>query len=380
MLRSVSNCHMPRWRLLAEIRKRRQLAMRQQQQQQQQEQQQNQHQQQEDIYADFFTPSAQPSHTFIDLPSLTQQVLSLVQQSPNQPIGVALSQASFPPHSEHLVSLLDNLQHLPHLALQTLIWSLRQPDFQVSPLLTSRVAPILPLPKPPSVIRFLLDTHAFWMRSDAPLPVAIVDSLLSLYCYASPTLDDILEVFDMMRRKGFTPGVNHFNQVMQAAVSKQHNQQVDKAELLFKHMVKNGPPPNAFSYNIMIHGFSEAGNPDEALRLFEEMMANSLPVDEATFSSLIAGIVKTGYYDKALWLMQQLRYNGLKPSLGTYCLVLQGLCEKGKHQNAASLLNDMRTDGLIVDDQTNRLLLSSLSRALEVQEIEAFQLLYGQKQ
>ncbi|KAI5073974.1 hypothetical protein GOP47_0011987 [Adiantum capillus-veneris] len=372
MLRSVPNCYMPRWKLLAEIRKRRQLAMQQQQQQQKQE---------ETFYSELPRPaSPQPSQTVTDPTAPTQQVLSLLRQSPNQPIGFALSQALFPPHPEHLVSLLENLQHLPHLALQTLIWSLRQPDFRVSPLLASCVAPVLPLPKPPSVDRFLSDAHAFWMRSDVPLPVAIVDPLLSLYCYASPTLDDILEAFHMMRQKGITPNVNHFNQVMQAAVSKQHNQQVDKAELLFKHMLKNGPQPNATSYNIMIYGFCEVGNTDEAQRLFEEMMTNSLPVNEATFSSLIAGIVKTGDYDKAAWLMQQMRYNGIRPSSGTYALVLQGLCEKGKHQSASSLLNDMHTEGLTVDSQTNQLLISSLAQALGVQEVEAFQRLYGLKQ
>lgn len=351
------------------------------QRQQQQQQQEQQPQQQESFYADdLFSSTTQPTHTFNVTTGPAQEVLSLLRQSPNQPIAVALSQASFPPQAEHLVSLLDNLQHLPYLALQALIWSLRHPDFQVSPLLASRLAPMLPLPKPPSVDRFLADAHALWMRPDVPMPVAIVDSLLSLYCYAAPTFDDILEVFDLMRKKGLTPGVHHFNQVMQAAVSKQYNVQVDNAELLFKHLLKSGPPPNATSYNIIIYGFGEAGRSDEALRLFDEMMASGLPVNEATYSSLISGILKTGNYEKALWLMQQMRYNGLRPSLGIYTLVLRGLCEKGRHENAASVLNDMRTEGHSVDDQTHQLLVSSLSQALGVQEVEAFQMLYGQKQ
>ncbi|KAH7422885.1 hypothetical protein KP509_12G030200 [Ceratopteris richardii] len=356
------------------------MALAQRQRQQQQEEEQRQRQAEAFYVEDLFSPISKPiEQPLFEELNPVQKVISMLQQNSNQPVGAALSQISFPPVPEHLISLIDNLQKYPQLALQALIWSLRQPNFQYSPLLGSRIAPILPAPKPPSVDRFLADTYAFWMQPDAPLPAAIVEPLLSLYCYAAFAFDEILEIFHSMREKGLTPTVNHFNQVMQAAVSKQHNQ-TDKAQLLFKHMVKNGPPPNATSYNILIYGLGEAGDSAEALRLFEEMVANDFSVNEATYSSLISSIIRTGELEKALWLMQQMRYNGVKPSQVTYILVLQELCRKGKHQYAASVLNDMQAEDMSVDADTHQMLITSLSKALGVEESEAFRMLFTQKQ
>eukprot|EP00250_Pteridium_aquilinum_P014083 c21766_g1_i1 orf=551-1705(-) len=379
MLKSVRNSTVPRWRVWAEVRRRRQQAIA--LAQRQHEPQQQQYREQSPLYYDesLFSPSSHHAQTLLNPTPPAQQVLSLLQQNPSQPITVSLSQAAFSPSPENLASLLDALQQYPHLALQTLIWSFRHPGFSVSPLLAPRITPILPLSKPPSVDRFLSDAHAFWTLPDFLIPSPMVDPLLSLYCHAASTLNEILEAFETIIAKGGNPGIHHYNQVLQAMVSKQHND-IDKAQWLFKHMLKKGPRPNTTSYNIYIYGLGEAGNSTEALRLFDEMMANNLPANEVTYSSLISGIVKTGELDKALWLMQEMKYNGLRPSADTYALVLLGLCGKGKYENAASLINEMRTEGISVDGKTYQAMISSLCHVLGVQEAEAYRMLYGENQ
>lgn len=378
MIGSLSNT-VPRWRVLAGVRRRRQQAalLAQRQQQQQQQEQQNPAYFEDSL----FTPPSTPNSQDRFKPTLSaQNVLSLLRQNPSLPIAHALSEASFSPSPENFASLLDHLQEYPILALQTLIWALRLPGFDaLSPLLAPRIGPLLPLPKPPSVDRFLADTHAFFMHPDLPIPLPIIDSLVSLFCFAAATVDDILEVFDAITRKGGNLGPHHFNQVLQAAVSKQHNN-AEKAQWIFKHMLKYGPPPNATSYNILIYGLSEAGNTSEAQRLFDEMMANNLSVTQATYSSLVSGIVKTGELDRALFLMQEMKYNGLRPSPETYFLVLKGLCGKGIHQTASSLLDEMGKEGIGLDDNTYQTLVSSLCNALGVQKAEAHQMLYAGNQ
>lgn len=370
MLRNVSGS-VSRWRVLAEVRRRR-LVLAYAQRHQQQSPATPYHSE-ESLFSPSPPPPPSPSNLLPPTPA-AQQVLSLLQY---QPLLPALTESAFTPSAQNLASLLDQLHQYPHLALQTLIWSLRQPNFSSSPLLAPRLAALLPPPKPVSIDQFLSDAHAFWLHPDLPLPPSLLDPFLSLYCHASPSVDETLNVFNTMIRKGGKPGVQYYNQVLQSAVSKQHNQ-VDKAQWLFKHMCKNGPPPNVISYNILIYGYGEAGNATEALHLFDEMTANGFPANDSTYGSLISGVAKTGDLDKALQLLREMKYNGLRPSTETYALVLGGLCAKGIHQTASSLLNEMRTEGLSLDDRTYQALASSLCHALGVHEAEARRLLDGE--
>jgi len=47
---------------------------------------------------------------------------------------------------------------------------------------------------------------------------------------------------------------------------------MDKARLLFARICQKGYEPNGWTYDIMVHDFSNHGRKDEAKRLSEEML------------------------------------------------------------------------------------------------------------
>lgn len=304
------------------------------------------------------------------------RVLQLLQLQPPPELEDALSQASFQPSASNLASLLDLLLPNPLFALRAFLWSLRHPSFSASsPLLSPRLSSLLPTPRPASLDRFLADLNSFWRHPDLPLPPDLLDPLVSLYCHASASIDEVIEVLNLVLSKGGDPRVVHFNQVLYAAVKKQ---KLDTAQWLFRRMQSIGRTPDIVSFNILINGCCDLGNLQEAFDLFREMTAGGIVPTATTYNGLISGVTKVGQLDTAMQLFREMKYNGHRRSEETYAGITKGFCQKGDHQSARALLDEMRSEGISLDEKTFEALVFTLCNAAGLHEAEARRLLDGE--
>jgi pentatricopeptide repeat protein len=76
-----------------------------------------------------------------------------------------------------------------------------------------------------------------------------------------------------------------------------------------KEMVR----PDAVTYNMIINGFSEQGNMQEAGHVFKKMGARGIEPDRYTYMSLINGHVTAGNSKEAFQLHDEMMHRGFAP-------------------------------------------------------------------
>lgn len=110
-----------------------------------------------------------------------------------------------------------------------------------------------------------------------------------------------------------------------------------KAYKLLMQLADNGFLPNITTYNILINGFSKAGNINGAFKLLKELQLKGNSPDSVTYGTLIDGLFRVDKDDEAFGLFEQMMKSRCTPSSAVYKSLMTWCCRKKKIFVASSL-------------------------------------------
>ncbi|CAB4286413.1 unnamed protein product [Prunus armeniaca] len=184
---------------------------------------------------------------------------------------------------------------------------------------------------------------------------AVFDLVVKSYSHLN-FIDKALNIVHLAKVHGFIPGVLSYNAILDAIIRSKRS--VQFAEEVFSEMIRNGVSPNVYTYNILIRGFSGAGNLKMGLYFFGEMERNGCLPNVVTYNTLIDAYCKLKKIDQAFELLRSMALKGLEPNLISYNVVINGLCREGRMNETSQVLEEMKRKGFVPDEVTCNTLIS----------------------
>ncbi|KAK1265318.1 Pentatricopeptide repeat-containing protein [Acorus gramineus] len=171
--------------------------------------------------------------------------------------------------------------------------------------------------------------------------------IFTSYCKAKLP-SDAIRAFHRMPDFGLTPNVDDLHQLLFCLCK---NGFAKHAQRFFEEQKPNYPI-DPKTYTILINGWGDAGNADEAMRLFDEMTESGCSLDIVAYNALILCMCKCGKIDSASRLLKELRVRGLKPDASAYAPFVRAACEVNDVHAVVRVLERMRRYGLVLNVYT----------------------------
>ncbi|XP_020202044.1 pentatricopeptide repeat-containing protein At1g19720 [Cajanus cajan] len=127
------------------------------------------------------------------------------------------------------------------------------------------------------------------------------------------------------------------------------------AEKLFRRMDER----NCVSWNVIITGFCQKGEIEEAQKYFDAMQQEGVEPGLVTWNILIASYNQLGHCDIAMELMRRMESFGISPDVYTWTSMISGFTQKGRINDAFDLLREM----FIVGVEPNSITIASAASA-----------------
>ncbi|KAJ3187461.1 hypothetical protein HDU85_006749 [Gaertneriomyces sp. JEL0708] len=192
-------------------------------------------------------------------------------------------------------------------------------------------------------------------RKDIHPDVASYTTLMSAHIATEDPPAKVDEVFSQMVENGVEPDLVAFSTAMSAHAARGDSVAVER---YFDEALRNGFPPNSYTYHIRIHAACQSRDMQRAISLVTEMESHGYEISEITYNTLIGGYGLIGdvqgaeeafdYAQRNLPLLSHPRiYNCL-----LHAYVVNG-CRKEAHQ----LYDEMIRRGVYPDQVTLNILI-----------------------
>lgn len=181
--------------------------------------------------------------------------------------------------------------------------------------------------------------------------------------------EDAVRAFNRMVEFGMKPEVRDLDQLLYALCKRKH---VRHAQQFFDK-VKSGFAPSAKTISILIRGWGDIGDSNEARKLFDEMLQGGYEMDVLAFNSMLEALCKGGNVDEAYRMFQEIGSNGVCPDAYTYSIFIRAYCEVDDMHSAFRVLDRMRRYNLLANVYTYNCIIKKLCKTELVDE--AYQLL-----
>ncbi|CAA7016497.1 unnamed protein product [Microthlaspi erraticum] len=175
-----------------------------------------------------------------------------------------------------------------------------------------------------------------------------------------------LLLFDEMLQYRCEPTLKSVNSLLSALIK---CGAFDKTREVLSSIDKFGKP-DACTYNILIHGYSQSGCFDDALKLFDEMVKRKVKPSGVTFGTLIHGLCKNLKVKEALKMKQDmLKVYGVSPTVHIYVSLIKALCQVGELSFAFKLKDEAYEGKIKVDSAIYSTLISCVIKAGRSNEV-----------
>ncbi|PSS07499.1 Pentatricopeptide repeat-containing protein [Actinidia chinensis var. chinensis] len=302
--------------------------------------------------------SAQPPDPDqIPSPELVNELSRILSdfRNPHHDLHSALDSFS-PKISTNLVEqVLRRCKNLSFSAHRFFLWARRFPGFEprnesylilVDILGSSRQFPL--------IWDFLVEMKEIW-RCEISQEIFWV--IFRAYSRANLPADAI-RAFDKMGDFGIEPGNDDVDELLYALCKWKH---VRHAQIFFDR-IKLELVPNAKTYRILMSGWGDIGESDEARKMFDEMLERGCSVDLLAYNSILQSLCKGGNVDEAYRLLREMRPKGLEPDTFTYLIFIRASCDANDIRSAFRVLDRMRRFDLVPNVYTYNCIIKTLCR------------------
>lgn len=262
--------------------------------------------------------------------------------------------------------VLKRCNNLGFSAHRFFLWAKRIPGFEHSVISYQILVDILGSSKQFAILwDFLIE-----MRESHSAEISPEVFWLVFRAYSRANLpEDAVRAFNRMVEFGIKQGVQDLDQLLYVLCKRKH---VRHAQQFFDK-VKIGFELNAKTYSILMRGWGDIGDSNEAHKLFDEMLKGGCKVDVLAYNSLLEALCKGGHADEAYKMFREMGSNGVDPDAGTYSIFIRTYCEANDMHSAFRVLDRMRRYDLLPNVYTYNCIIKKLCKNERVDE--AYQLL-----
>ncbi|EPS71950.1 hypothetical protein M569_02808 [Genlisea aurea] len=174
-----------------------------------------------------------------------------------------------------------------------------------------------------------------------------------------------VELFDDLESYGLARNTESMNILLDTLCKEQR---VFRARSIFLRL-KPHIPPNANTFNILIHGWCKANRVEEAVWTVEEMKGHGFRPCIITHSTIIRFHCRTRNFGKVFEALEEMKSEGCAPNVVTFTIIMDSLAKSGNLEEALQVPEKM--NGCKPDTRFYNVLIHTLGRAGKVDEAVA---------
>ena len=153
--------------------------------------------------------------------------------------------------------------------------------------------------------------------------------------------EQAIKIFDELELYGITKNTEAMN-ILLDTLSKERY--VETAREIFLEL-KPVIPPNAYTFNIFIHGWCKINRMDEAEWTVLEMKGYGFQPSVITYSTMIEAYCKKTTIDRAYELLDMMIAEGCTPNVVTYTVIMHLLAKSHRYDAALNVVDRMNVTG-----------------------------------
>ncbi|XP_074312638.1 pentatricopeptide repeat-containing protein At1g52640, mitochondrial [Silene latifolia] len=285
---------------------------------------------------------------------------------PHHDIEQALSPFSSKLSTDLVHQVLKRSKNLGFSAHRFFLWAKKFPDFEpdidsykilVNVLGGTKQFPLIwdLLSEMKQCESFDLRPEIFWVIFDA-------------YCRANLP-NDAIRAFDRMSDFGVEQSVNDVEHLLYLLCRRKF---VSNGQEFFDK-VKGKFDVGVKSYTILVRGWGEIGDSENARKVFDEMLERGLAVDVPAYNGLLEALCNGGELDEAYAMFREMGSKGLTPDAFTYSIFIRSYCKRDNVHSVLRVLDRMKRYNLVPNVFTYNCIIKRLCANEKIEE--AYQLL-----
>ncbi|XP_029120488.1 small ribosomal subunit protein mL104 (rPPR9) [Elaeis guineensis] len=175
---------------------------------------------------------------------------------------------------------------------------------------------------------------------------------------------DTVKLFDDLETMGFDKDTRSMNILLDTLCKEKR---VEVAREAFS-VLKSHIPPDAFTFNIFVHGWCGARRIDEAMWTIEEMKKWGLRPSVITYSTILQAYCNQHKFQEVYDLLDRMVVEGCLPNVVTYTTIMNSLANSGKLEEALGVVKRMKSSGCELDILFYNSLINILGKAGRLRE------------
>ncbi|CAA6659662.1 unnamed protein product [Spirodela intermedia] len=176
--------------------------------------------------------------------------------------------------------------------------------------------------------------------------------------------EQAIEVFNDLDSFGLTKNTEAMNILLDTLSKEKH---VETAREVFLEL-KSKIPPDAYTFNIFVHGWCKANRIDEAEWTILEMKGYGFRPSVITYSTILEAQCRNRSVHKVYELLDKMHAEGCIPNVVTYTIVMHSLAKSHGYEAALQIVDRMNTSGCKPDTLFYNSLIYVLGRAGRLSE------------
>ncbi|KAG1338426.1 putative Pentatricopeptide repeat-containing protein, mitochondrial [Cocos nucifera] len=175
---------------------------------------------------------------------------------------------------------------------------------------------------------------------------------------------DAVKLFEDLETMGFDQDTRSMNIFLDTLCKEKR---VDVAREAFL-VLKSHIPPDAFTFNIFVHGWCSACRIDEAMWTIEEMKKWGLRPSVITYSTILQAYCNQHKFQEVYDLLDRMVAEGCLPNVVTYTTIMNSFANTGKLEEALGIVKRMKSSGCKLDILFYNSLINILGKAGRLHE------------
>ncbi|KQK00206.1 pentatricopeptide repeat-containing protein At3g04130, mitochondrial [Brachypodium distachyon] len=175
---------------------------------------------------------------------------------------------------------------------------------------------------------------------------------------------DAVLLFDKLGDMGLERNTETMNVLLDALCKEKKVEVARKVFLVLSPHIQ----PDAYTFNIFVHGWCSARRIDEAMWTIEEMKAQGFPPSVITYTTVLEAYCKQHNFRMVYEILDSMSSEGCHPNVITYTMIMTSLAKCHMFEEALSVSHRMKSSGCKPDTLFYNSLINLLGKAGHLSE------------
>lgn len=201
------------------------------------------------------------------------------------------------------------------------------------------------------------------MREEGLITIETLAKVMRRFTGAGK-FEQAIEIFNNLDSFGLTKNTEAMNILLDTLSKEKH---VETAREVFLEL-KSKIPPDAYTFNIFVHGWCKANRIDEAEWTILEMKGYGFRPSVITYSTILEAHCRNCSVHRVYELLDKMHTEGCIPNVVTYTIVMHSLAKSHGYEAALQIVDRMNASGCKPDTLFYNSLIYVLGRAGRLSE------------